>query len=140
MVHKKFYRVILILIAAILSEVSAKGAEPLPADTIAGSDAPEVKEFDRDIESVVFIPKGQWITGVNISYTQSNQNDYQFLIFQGISGDTYSFKVSPMLIMPLRQILHLVDDSLMPDSLQNWRKLTLCLIQRRNTTWIISTG
>ena len=72
--------------------------EPLPADTIAGSDAPEVKEFDRDIESVVFIPKGQWITGVNISYTQSNQNDYQFLIFQGISGDTYSFKVSPMLM------------------------------------------
>lgn len=98
MVHKKFYRVILILIAAILSEVSAKGAEPLPADTIAGSDAPEVKEFDRDIESVVFIPKGQWITGVNISYTQSNQNDYQFLIFQGISGGTYSFKVSPMLM------------------------------------------
>ena len=42
MVHKKFYRVILILIAAILSEVSAKGAEPLPAATIAGSDATEV--------------------------------------------------------------------------------------------------
>lgn len=52
--------------------------------------------FERDIESVVFVPKGQWITGLSVSYTQSNQNKYQFLIFEGISGDTYSFKVSPM--------------------------------------------
>lgn len=54
------------------------------------------EEFNREMESVVFVPKGQWIAGVSISYSQSNQNDYQFLILQGISGDTYSFKVSPM--------------------------------------------
>ncbi len=53
--------------------------------------------FSREIESVVFIPKGQWITGFSISYTQSSQNKYQFLILQGISGDTYSFKITPML-------------------------------------------
>ncbi len=52
--------------------------------------------FERDIESVVFVPKGQWITGLSVSYSQSNQNKYQFLIFEGISGDTYSFKISPM--------------------------------------------
>ena len=27
--------------------------------------------------------------------TQSNQNKYQFFILENISGDTYSFKVSP---------------------------------------------
>lgn len=48
------------------------------------------------MESVVFVPKGQWVTGVSVSYTQSNQNDYQFLILENLSGDTYSFKVSPM--------------------------------------------
>lgn len=52
--------------------------------------------FERELESVVFVPKGQWVTGVSISYDQSNQNKYQFLVFENLSGDTYSFKVSPM--------------------------------------------
>ncbi len=54
--------------------------------------------FKRELEQVSFIPKGQWITGVSVSYSQSNQNNYQFLIIENITGDTYSFKVSPMLM------------------------------------------
>ena len=54
------------------------------------------EEFKREIESVVFVPKGQWVAGLSISYDQTNQNKYQFLILEGVSGDTYSFKVSPM--------------------------------------------
>lgn len=61
-----------------------------------------IPEFTHDIESVVFIPKGQWITGVNFSYSQSNQKKYQFLILESISGDTYSFKVSPMLLFAVK--------------------------------------
>lgn len=57
-----------------------------------------LEEFDRDIESVVFVPKGQWVTGVSVSYSQSSQDKYQFLVFENITGDTYSFKVSPMLL------------------------------------------
>lgn len=60
------------------------------------------ESFERDIESVVFVPKGQWITGLSVSYSQSNQNKYQFLILEGISGDTYSFKVSPMLMFAFK--------------------------------------
>ena len=56
----------------------------------------KITPFDRDIESTVFIPKGQWLFGVSFSYSQSNQNKYQFLVFEDISADTYSFKVSPM--------------------------------------------
>lgn len=62
------------------------------------SEARAQESFERDIESVVFVPKGQWITGLSINYTQTNQNKYQFLILEGISGDTYSFKISPMLL------------------------------------------
>ena len=58
--------------------------------------------FEREIESVVFVPKGQWITGLSISYQQSSQNKYQFLVFEGISGDTYQFKVSPMLLFSFK--------------------------------------
>ncbi len=64
-------------------------------------------DFQRDLESVVFVPKGQWITGVSINYTQSNQNDYQFLVVENLSGDTYSFRVSPMLIYVVKDDLGL---------------------------------
>lgn len=54
------------------------------------------EQYEKDFESVVFVPKGQWVAGLSISYDQTNQNNYQFLILEGISGDTYTFKVSPM--------------------------------------------
>ena len=51
--------------------------------------------FSRKIKQVTFVPKGAWIGGVSVSYTQSKEDNYQFLIFEGIDGDSYSFKVSP---------------------------------------------
>lgn len=54
------------------------------------------EEFEREIESTVFVPKGQWVGGFSVSYSQSTQNNYQFLILEHLKGDTYTFKVSPM--------------------------------------------
>ena len=56
----------------------------------------KIEPFDNDIESSVFIPKGQWLFGVSFSYSQSNQDRFQFFIVEDISANTYSFKVSPM--------------------------------------------
>ncbi len=61
-----------------------------------------IEPFDREIESTVFIPKGQWIAGVSVSYTQSNQNKYQFFILEGISGETYSMKISPTVLFAFK--------------------------------------
>lgn len=55
-----------------------------------------IPQFKRKIENTVFIPKGQWAAGISVNYSQSNQSKYQFLIVENLSGDTYSFKVSPM--------------------------------------------
>ncbi|MDE6283454.1 MAG: hypothetical protein K2L97_05645 [Muribaculaceae bacterium] len=55
-------------------------------------------EFSRGLEQISFVPKGQWITGVSVSFSQSNQKNYQFFIVENISGDAYTFKVSPMLM------------------------------------------
>lgn len=52
--------------------------------------------FRRGLEMTSFVPKGQWITGVSVSYSQSTMDNYQFFIVEDLSGDTYSFKVSPM--------------------------------------------
>lgn len=81
---------------------SALVAAVAVAALVAPAAASAQEEFEREIESVVFVPKGQWITGLSISYQQSAQNKYQFLIFEGISGDTYQFKVSPMLLFSFK--------------------------------------
>ena len=73
-------------LAALLSPVRAQAQE----------------EFEREIESVVFVPKGQWITGLSVSYQQSSQNKYQFFVLEGVSGDTYTFRISPMLLFSFK--------------------------------------
>jgi hypothetical protein len=96
MIRANLYSLLtLFLIVAFLPQ-SIFGDEAGEPEAVAQEE--KIQEFTRDIESVVFIPKGQWITGVSVSYAMSTQSKYQFLIFEGISGDTYSFKVSPMLM------------------------------------------
>lgn len=64
--------------------------------SMAQEQSPQV--FKRGIEMTNFVPKGQWIAGASISYSQSSQDNYQFLIVEDLSGDNYSFKVSPMVL------------------------------------------
>lgn len=94
-----------LLLFAILGIPAVRASESETPDSIAGPMT--LEEFSRDIESVVFIPKGQWIAGVNVSYSQSNQNKYQFLVFENISGDTYNFKVSPAVMYAVKDDLAL---------------------------------
>lgn len=63
------------------------------------------QEFKRQLEQIAFVPKGAWITGVSVSYSQSDQDKYQFLIFENINGDTYSFKVSPTVMFAFKDNL-----------------------------------
>ena len=63
------------------------------------------QEFRRDLEQITFVPKGQWITGVSVSYSQSSQDKYQFLVIENLSGDTYTFKVSPMVMFAFKDNL-----------------------------------
>ncbi len=58
----------------------------------------QLEDFEIEEPSTVFVPKGQWITGVSVNYSQSTQNDYQFLIFENLKGNTYSFSVTPMVV------------------------------------------
>lgn len=80
---------------------------PSQTEAVASVAADSIEEFERDVETVVFVPKDQWITGLSVSFTQSNQNRYQFLVLENLSGDTYSFKVSPMLAYAVKDDLAL---------------------------------
>lgn len=61
------------------------------------------EKFSRNLETVDFVPKGQWITGVSMNYTQSNQDNYQFLVIEVLDGDVYSFKISPTLMYAFKE-------------------------------------
>lgn len=63
------------------------------------------EQFSRNIEQTVFVPKGQWITGISANYSQSKYDNYQFLVLENINGDNYSFKVSPMLCFAFKDDL-----------------------------------
>lgn len=78
--HRRIKLIVLLVHAFIVSITAVSAQEP----------------FKRDLEGISFIPKGQWISGVSVNYSQSNQDNYQFFIIEKFSGDTYSFKVSPM--------------------------------------------
>jgi hypothetical protein len=60
------------------------------------------EQFSRDLEQISFVPKGQWITGVSVSYSQSSQDNYQFLIFESLDGESYTFKLSPMVMFAFK--------------------------------------
>lgn len=51
----------------------------------------------RNITLQKFVPKGQWVVGSSISYSQSEEKDYNFLVIEAVSGEGYSFKLSPVL-------------------------------------------
>ncbi len=60
------------------------------------------QEFKRDIEMSTFVPKGQWIVGSSVSYSEHNEKNFQFTIIDGINSDGYTFKVSPKLMYAFR--------------------------------------
>lgn len=74
------------------------GIAPLQAQaSVSKSDSTELQTMpSRGLKQHTFVPKGQWIVGGTVSYSQQSENNYQFLIIEGINGEGYSFKVSPM--------------------------------------------
>lgn len=73
---------------------------PAMIDSIRNT--PEPVEFERKLESVTFVPKGQWIAGVSVSYSMSDNDKYQFFVLENLNGDTYSVKVSPKVLYAIK--------------------------------------
>ena len=61
------------------------------------------EEFKRELDGVTFVPKGQWIAGLSVNYSQGNNDNYQFLVVEKWNGDNYTFKVSPMAMYSFKE-------------------------------------
>lgn len=83
------YRIVFLLLWLVATTATAwaNDSESLP-----------LEEFEEEPQSVVFIPKGQWVTGLSVSYSQSTQKGYEFLVLEGVKGDSYAFNIAPMVV------------------------------------------
>lgn len=53
------------------------------------------ERIDRGIMQTVFIPKGQWMTGGTVSYSEHEENNLNFLVIKNVEALGYTFNVSP---------------------------------------------
>lgn len=86
-------------LTTVLLAIAISGVTPMQAQQTTPENRDSLNNAlreSRGLKQYTFVPKGQWIVGGNISYSQNSSNSYQFLIIEGINGGGYSFKVSPM--------------------------------------------
>ena len=51
--------------------------------------------FNRGIDQSAFIPRGQWLLGGSLSYSENTNNDFKWLVLDKITAKGYTFKLSP---------------------------------------------
>ena len=54
-----------------------------------------VKPIDRGIRNTTFIPKGQWMAGGTVSYSEHDEDNLNFLVLKDVQGNGYDFRISP---------------------------------------------
>ena len=53
------------------------------------------ERIDRGIMQAVFIPKGQWMAGGTVSYSEHEEDNLNFLVIKNVEALGYTFNVSP---------------------------------------------
>lgn len=61
--------------------------------------------FDRGIVQHTFVPRGQWLTGLNFSYYVTDSDNFKLLMLDKLRGEGYTLKVSPYLGYTLKDNL-----------------------------------
>ncbi|WP_300227049.1 hypothetical protein [uncultured Bacteroides sp.] len=54
-----------------------------------------IERIDRETQSRVFIPKGTWMVGGTVSYSEHEQDNLNFLVIKDVVGNGYDFSISP---------------------------------------------
>lgn len=54
-----------------------------------------IKRIDREVQEAVFIPKGTWMVGGAVSYSEHDESNLNFLVIKDLEGNGYNFAISP---------------------------------------------
>lgn len=68
-------------------------ARPVPIQKKKKYTRPQ--RIDREIMKAVFIPKGQWMAGGTVSYSEHDEDNLNFLVLKDVQGLGYTFSLSP---------------------------------------------
>ena len=44
-------------------------------------------KFDREIKTGLFVPKGAWLVGTTLSYTEMRGSDFKFFVLKDLNGE-----------------------------------------------------
>ncbi len=79
----------------------AANAAPATSNSVTGIPVSKKKRYirpqriDREIMKTVFIPKGQWMAGGTVSYSEHDEDNLNFLVLKDVQGLGYTFSLSP---------------------------------------------
>lgn len=82
MMRRKIFAVLLLLVVTIGCAQAQRGDKA-------------ITRIDRDVQKAVFIPKGTWMAGGSVSYTEHDEGNLNFLVLKNVEGNGYDFSVSP---------------------------------------------
>jgi hypothetical protein len=55
----------------------------------------KIQRIDREIQKTVFVPRGTWMAGGSISYSEHNESNLNYLVLKDVTAIGYDFSVSP---------------------------------------------
>ena len=79
---KKLITILLLLIVIVGSAEAQRGKRA-------------IERIDRDVQKAVFIPKGTWMVGGSVSYSEHDESNLNFLVLKNVEANGYDFSVSP---------------------------------------------
>ena len=81
---KKLVTILLLLVVIVGSAEAQRGKRA-------------IERIDRDVQKAVFVPKGTWMAGGTVSYSEHDEGNLNFLVLKNLEGNGYDFTVSPYL-------------------------------------------
>ena len=55
----------------------------------------KIQRIDREIQKTVFVPRGTWMAGGTVSYSEHDESNLNYLVLKDVDAIGYSFSVSP---------------------------------------------
>ena len=79
-----------------LREKKKKDKQTLPE---LSADSVRTLKKQRGLTSFsnIFVPQGQWVAGINASFSTHSNNDYTFVVIEGINSEGHTVKIAPVL-------------------------------------------
>ncbi len=71
---------------------------PMYTDTLKNMSVVQrrrMQRMDREVLKATFVPKGTWLMGGTVSYYEADQDNQNFLVLKDVTGEGYTFGVSP---------------------------------------------